>query len=238
MKLWAISFMWLTGLQNDPESPSGNVSKKVSSSADLFAALGGKCSTEKPQEDPWRMKLSLSTNSQLPPLNDSELWEDLFAEDDTHLAKNLDVEGDASSPHSVLDEQFEFTKSRSFKFRKSRSKNDPCRDLKLTRTTLKVATDYSHGEGCGKLISSLFREDVKAMDLVMPCSTELPSFQVCSAKPEVELFVISSLVLKDAISMPTVNIEGFCLFYMLCVMFRNTWCLSPLEPWNCSTRPN
>lgn len=164
------------------------------------------------------MKLSLSTNSQLPPLNDSELWEDLFAEDENDSVKNLDVEGDASSPHSVLDEQFEFTKSRSFKFRKSISKNDPCRDLKLTKTTLKVATDYSHGEGCGKLISSLFREDVKAMDLVMPCSTELPFFQVCSANPQFELLLVSSLVLKDAISMPTAK----RLFYMIP---RNyTWC--------------
>jgi len=183
-------------LHNDTESTSENVSKKVSSSANLFAALGGKCLTEEPQEDPWRMKLSLSTNSQLPPLNDSELWEDLFAEDDNDLVKNLDAEGDASSPHSVLDEQFEFTKSRSFKFKKSRSKNDPCRDLKLTRTTLKVATNYGHGEGCGKLISSLFREDVNAMDLVMPCSTELPSFQVCGAKLQVELLIYFLISLK------------------------------------------
>lgn len=129
------------------------------------------------------MKLSLSTNSQLPPLNDSELWEDVFAEDDNDSTKNLDAECDASSPDSVLDEQFEFTKSRSFKFRKSISKNDRCRDLKSKRTTTKVATDYSHGEGCGKLIATLFREDVKAMDLVMPSSTELPPFQVCVPKP-------------------------------------------------------
>lgn len=145
----------------------------MSSSANLFAALGGTHNG-----DSQRMKQSLSTNSQLPPLNDAELWENLFAEDDNDLAKNLDVQDDASSPHSVLDEQFEFTKSRSFKFKKCRSRNDPSRDLKLTRTAVKVSTDYNRGEGCGKLISGLFREDVKAMDLVMPSSTELPSFQV------------------------------------------------------------
>ena len=158
---------------------SENVNKDQISSANLFAALGGKCSVEKPQEDSCRMKLALSTNSQLPPLNDSDLWEDLFAVDDNDSENGLDGEGDADSPHSVLDEQFEFKKSRSLKFRKTRSNNNPGK----ARTRVKVATDYSLGGGCGKLISTLFREEVNAMDRVMPYPTELPSFQVCSVNP-------------------------------------------------------
>lgn len=94
---------------------------------------------------------------------------------------------------------------------------------------LKVVIDYSYGEGCGKFIFSFFREDVKVMDFVMFCLIELLFFQVCSVKLEVELFVIFLLVLKDVILMFMVNIEGFCLFYMLCVMFRNIWCLLLLE---------
>jgi hypothetical protein len=186
----------MTGLQNHPESTSENVNKNQPSSANLFAALGGKCSVEEPHEDSWRMKLNLSTNSQLPPLNDSELWEDLFVVDDNDLGKNLDVGGDAVSPQSVLDEQFEFRKCRSIKFRRRRSNNDPGKDLKLTKTRRKVATDYSHGGGCGKLVSSLFREEINAMDRVMPYPTELPAFQVCSANPQAELVVIPSLVLQ------------------------------------------
>lgn len=197
-------------MQNNPESTFENVNKNQSSSANLFAALGGKCSVEEPHEDSWRMKLNLSTNSQLPPLNDSGLWENLFALDENDLEKDLDVEGDMESPHSVLDEQFEFRKSSSDKFRKSRSNNDPGKDLNLTRTRVQVATDYSHGEGCGKLVSSLFREEINAMDRVMPYPTELPSFQVCSAKPQFELVVISLLVTT---SMTMIN-KRIYLFYM------------------------
>lgn len=166
-----------TGLQNEPKTTSENVNKNQSSSANLFAALGGKCSVEEHQEDSWRMKLDLSTNSQLPPLNDSELWENMFAVDDNGLEKKTDVEDDTGSPHSVLDEQFEFRRRRSIKFRKSRSNNDLGKDLKLTGTRVKVATDYSHGGGCGKLVSTLVREEVNAMDRVMPYPTQLPYFQ-------------------------------------------------------------
>ncbi|KAG0618391.1 hypothetical protein M758_4G060000 [Ceratodon purpureus] len=166
-----------TVLQNDPESTSESIDKNQSSSANLFAALGGKCLVEEPHEYLCRMKLNLSTNSQLPPLNDSGLWEDLFALDHNVLEKNLNIEGDIESPHSVLDEQFEFRKSRSIKSRKNRINNDLGKDVKLTRTVEKVGTDYSHGEGCGKLVSTLFREEINAMDRVMPYTTELPSFQ-------------------------------------------------------------
>lgn len=182
--------MWLTGLQNEPKTTSENVNKNQSSSANLFAALGGKCSVEEHQEDSWRMKLDLSTNSQLPPLNDSELWENMFAVDDNGLEKKTDVEDDTGSPHSVLDEQFEFRRRRSIKFRKSRSNNDLGKDLKLTGTRVKVATDYSHGGGCGKLVSTLVREEVNAMDRVMPYPTQLPYFQVCSAKPQVGMVYV------------------------------------------------
>lgn len=118
------------------------------------------------EEDSWRMKLSANTNSQLPPLNDSELWESIFAIDE--FDENQDVEASASSPDSVLDDQSGFRKGRGNK----NASQKP-------RDRLVVATDYSRGEGCGKLVSTLFGEDLKVMERLMHSSTELPSFKVC-----------------------------------------------------------
>lgn len=125
------------------------------------------------EEDSWRMKLSANTNSQLPPLNDSELWESIFAIDE--FDENQDVEASASSPDSVLDDQSGFRKGRGNK----NASQKP-------RDRLVVATDYSRGEGCGKLVSTLFGEDLKVMERLMHSSTELPSFK---EKKEISEFI-------------------------------------------------
>uniref|UniRef100_A0A7I4ANN1 Gamma-tubulin complex component n=1 Tax=Physcomitrium patens TaxID=3218 RepID=A0A7I4ANN1_PHYPA len=162
-----------TGFQNDFQPTSFNVSKPQSSTAGLFSALNADSVVEVSEEDSWRMKLSANTNSQLPPLNDSELWESIFAIDE--FDENQDVEASASSPDSVLDDQSGFRKGRGNK----NASQKP-------RDRLVVATDYSRGEGCGKLVSTLFGEDLKVMERLMHSSTELPSFK---EKKEISEFI-------------------------------------------------
>jgi hypothetical protein len=152
-----------------------------SSVEELRAAYIRKCTLPEPQEDPWRMKLSLSAYSHLPPLNDSQLRESIFGGVCGPVDSHTDVEGDGSSPHSVLDDQnTRFESDRHTEFYEN---------LRSSRS-FENGTAYTDGEGCGNLLATHLRVDLKALERLMPYPTQLPSFQVCSSIPHLNLMCL------------------------------------------------
>lgn len=145
------------------------LNKEETSFEELGCAFVAKVTLEEPQEVPWRIELSLGTYSELSALNDSQLRETIFNCNDSGLESPMHVEDKADSQELSSDEEYEGVFKRSAVYRE---------DLRVATRFKPGGTDYSNGQGCGNLLTLHLREDVKAMERLLPYPTELPSFQV------------------------------------------------------------
>ncbi|KAJ7557444.1 hypothetical protein O6H91_05G127000 [Diphasiastrum complanatum] len=111
--------------------------------------------------DVLHMQLSLEGYNGLPPLEDVEMREAIFrknCEDTESLSNEEKLKSNSDtdkSPNTNI----------------VGCNNDG--DSKLSRT----CTDYSHGDGCGSLVTSFMKLDIRAVQKLLPYPTLLPIFQ-------------------------------------------------------------
>ncbi len=128
----------------------------------LRSAFIARCTLEKPEDDLRQIQLNLSGYSELRPLNDAELQETIFSGEEDVTDSILDMDGDLGM-HEV-------------------SHDGDSEDVRVCKGGHKhgrkprfVGTSYSEGQGCGNLLVLHMRENVRAMERLLPYPTELPS---------------------------------------------------------------
>jgi hypothetical protein len=128
----------------------------------LRSAFIARCTLEKPEDDLRQIQLNLSGYSELHPLNDAELQETIFSGEEDVTDGILDMDGDLG-----MHEVSHHGDSEGVRV----SKGGP----KHGRKPRFVGTSYSEGQGCGNLLVLHMRENVRAMERLLPYPTELPS---------------------------------------------------------------